>query len=219
MQYLYKANRFGKNSIIIIVIVCYWEFCTGFCNLYKRKWKCVSTTLAGKCSRNCSFSPYSVMISSILYTLKKLRGLVRQRTIPTERPSLVDKVSANRLCDLVVRVPGYRSRGPGFDSRCYQIFWEEVGLEQGPLSLMRIIEELLESTVAALVWKTEINGHGDLLRWPRDILYPLKLALYTLSIQKLLCHTQVLLVMCRFKKCHTQVLLVMCRFKKCCQLI
>jgi hypothetical protein len=29
---------------------------------------------------------------------------------------------------------------------------------------MRIIEELLESTVAALVWKTEINGHGDLLR-------------------------------------------------------
>jgi hypothetical protein len=26
------------------------------------------------------------------------------------------------LCGLVVRVPGYRSRGPGFDSRHYQIF-------------------------------------------------------------------------------------------------
>jgi hypothetical protein len=26
------------------------------------------------------------------------------------------------LCDLVVRVPGYRFRGPGSDSRCYQIF-------------------------------------------------------------------------------------------------
>jgi hypothetical protein len=27
-----------------------------------------------------------------------------------------------RLCDLVVRVPGYRYRGLGFDSRRYQIF-------------------------------------------------------------------------------------------------
>jgi hypothetical protein len=26
------------------------------------------------------------------------------------------------VCGLVVRVPGYRSRGPGFDSRSYQIF-------------------------------------------------------------------------------------------------
>jgi hypothetical protein len=25
-------------------------------------------------------------------------------------------------CGLVVKVPGYRSRGPGFDSRRYQIF-------------------------------------------------------------------------------------------------
>jgi hypothetical protein len=28
----------------------------------------------------------------------------------------------DRLCGLVVRVPGYRSRGHGFDSRRYQIF-------------------------------------------------------------------------------------------------
>jgi hypothetical protein len=50
----------------------------------------------------------------------------------------------DRLCGLIVRVPGYKSRGPGFDSRHYQIFWEVVGLERGPLSLVRIIEELLE---------------------------------------------------------------------------
>jgi hypothetical protein len=50
----------------------------------------------------------------------------------------------DRLCGLVVRVSGYRSRGPGFDSRADQIFWEVRGLERGPLSLVRTIEELLK---------------------------------------------------------------------------
>jgi hypothetical protein len=44
----------------------------------------------------------------------------------------------------MVRVSGYRSRGPEFDSRLYQIFREVGGLERGPLSLVRTIEELLE---------------------------------------------------------------------------
>jgi len=51
------------------------------------------------------------------------------------------------LCGLVVRVSGYRYRGPGFDPRRYQFFWVVVGLERGPLSLVslvRSIEELLE---------------------------------------------------------------------------
>ena len=39
-----------------------------------------------------------------------------------------------------------------------------MGLEGGPLSLVRSIEELLEEKVAALVQKTEINGRGDPLR-------------------------------------------------------
>jgi hypothetical protein len=41
---------------------------------------------------------------------------------------------------LVVRVPGYRSRSPGFDTRLYQIFLVVVRLERGPLSLVRITE-------------------------------------------------------------------------------
>jgi hypothetical protein len=32
----------------------------------------------------------------------------------------------------------------GFDSRLYQIFWEVVGLERGPLSLVSTIEKLLD---------------------------------------------------------------------------
>jgi hypothetical protein len=45
---------------------------------------------------------------------------------------------------LVVRVPGCRSRGPRFDSRLYQIFLEVLGIEQYPLSIVKINEELLE---------------------------------------------------------------------------
>ena len=72
-------------------------------------------------------------------------ALVRERTIPTERPPSVGEVSANFCgCGLVVRVSDYRYRGLGFDSRRYQIFRVVVGLERGPLSLVRSIEELLE---------------------------------------------------------------------------
>jgi hypothetical protein len=54
----------------------------------------------------------------------------------------------DRLCALVVRVPCYRPRCPGFHSRRYQISRVVVGLEQGPLSLMKINEELLEKVAA-----------------------------------------------------------------------
>jgi hypothetical protein len=53
-------------------------------------------------------------------------------------------IEYERPCDLVVRVPGYRSRGPGSDSRRYHIFWKVVGLERGPLSLVSTIGEILE---------------------------------------------------------------------------
>jgi hypothetical protein len=44
----------------------------------------------------------------------------------------------------VARVPGYRLRGSVFDFRYYKGFGEVVGLELGPLSLVRINEELFE---------------------------------------------------------------------------
>jgi hypothetical protein len=54
-------------------------------------------------------------------------------------------LETDRLCCLEIRVPAYRSRGSGFDSRRYQIFREVVGLERGPLSLVSTTEELLET--------------------------------------------------------------------------
>jgi hypothetical protein len=61
-------------------------------------------------------------------------------------------IQKDRLYCLVVRVTGYRSRGPGFDSRRYEGV-HSTGLENRKY------------------------GSGDPLRWPRDILYPQKLAL------------------------------------------
>jgi hypothetical protein len=55
-----------------------------------------------------------------------------------------ETVAEQRLCGLVVTVPGCRPRGPEFDFRHYQIFCVAVGLERGPLSRVRINEELLE---------------------------------------------------------------------------
>jgi hypothetical protein len=67
-----------------------------------------------------------------------------------------------------VRVPGYRSRSLGFDSRRYQIFWEVVGLKWGPLGLVSTIEELLErnnngSGLETGNMATGIHCHGRLV--------------------------------------------------------
>jgi hypothetical protein len=58
--------------------------------------------------------------------------------------------TGDRLCGLVVRVLGYRSRGPGSipgTTRKKKV----VGLERGPLSLVSTTEELLDRKVAAPV--------------------------------------------------------------------
>jgi hypothetical protein len=48
-----------------------------------------------------------------------------------------------RLCGLVVRVPGYSPRGHGFDSR-HQTFRELVGRKLEPLSIVTITEERIQ---------------------------------------------------------------------------
>jgi hypothetical protein len=77
-----------------------------------------------------------------------------------------------RISGLVVRVPGHRSRDPGFGTRRYQISCEVMSLERGPLSLEHVTKELIE-----WVYKIEINGYGFPLRSPRNTLYQQKLTL------------------------------------------
>jgi hypothetical protein len=73
----------------------------------------------------------------------------------------------DRLCGLVLRVPGYISRGPGFDFQRYQIFWKVVDLKRGPFSLVSTIEELLGRNNSGCGLENREYGRGDPLRWPR----------------------------------------------------
>jgi hypothetical protein len=70
----------------------------------------------------------------------------------------------DRLCGVVVKVTGYRSRGFGFNSRRYQIFRELVGLERGALSLVSTIEELLGRSSSGSGLESRECGRGDPLR-------------------------------------------------------
>jgi hypothetical protein len=64
----------------------------------------------------------------------------------------------------------------GFDSRRYQIFWEVVGLERGPLSLVSTIEDLLERKSRAFALESQEYGRRDSWHWPSGTLYSQNLA-------------------------------------------
>jgi hypothetical protein len=57
------------------------------------------------------------------------------------------------------------------------MFWELVGLERGPLSLVSATEKLLERKNSESGLKIREYGRRDPSSWPRGTLYPQKLAL------------------------------------------
>jgi hypothetical protein len=65
----------------------------------------------------------------------------------------------------------------GFDSRHYHMFWEVVGLERGPLSLVNTTEELLERKSSGFGLENREYGRRDSSRWSCGTLYPQKLTL------------------------------------------
>jgi hypothetical protein len=55
----------------------------------------------------------------------------------------------------------------GLDFRRYQIFWEVVGLERGPLNLVSTIKELFGRKSSGSGVEIREYGRRDPSRWPR----------------------------------------------------
>jgi hypothetical protein len=83
------------------------------------------------------------------------------------------------ICYVGESIPPLWSSGQSswFDSRRYQIFWEVVCLEWGPLSFMSTTEELLETKSSGSGIENRECGRKDPSLWLRGTLYPQKLAL------------------------------------------
>jgi hypothetical protein len=69
-----------------------------------------------------------------------------------------------------------------FDSRRYQIFWEVVGLERGPLSLVSTTEEELGRKIWGSGLESREYGRRNLSRWQCGTLYPQKYLVLTSPI-------------------------------------
>jgi hypothetical protein len=107
--------------------------------LQARNWRNVSSVLNESVVTTCAF----VLVCN--YLLQSCTLLLICFVFDSCKTFLLRWThSSDRLCGLVVRVSGYRSRGPGFDSQPYKIFWQVGGQERGPLSLVITNEELLE---------------------------------------------------------------------------
>jgi hypothetical protein len=88
------------------------------------------------------------------------------------------------LCRRPIRPPLWSSdqspwpqiQRSGNDSLRYETFWEVVGLERGPLSLVSTIVELLERKSSGSGLESREYSHSDPSRLPRGTLYLQKLA-------------------------------------------
>jgi hypothetical protein len=79
-----------------------------------------SVILPKRCTKFCLYSSVLVFI----HRISKVSVVVLSKYCPDFglEGLFIIIIIIDRLCGLVVRVPGYRSRCPGFDSRRYQIF-------------------------------------------------------------------------------------------------
>jgi hypothetical protein len=134
-------------------------------------------------------SPYLLFVNSLPFLLVLLVYLT---AVQLQKSTLPFKICFNPLHTEFLRSYIHTFRPPlwsscqsswlqiqrfGFDSRCYQIFWEAVGLEWSPLSLVSTTEELFGRKSSGPGLESKEYGRRDPSCWPRGTLYPQKLAL------------------------------------------
>jgi hypothetical protein len=89
----------------------------------------------------------------------------------------VMKKKVDRLCGLVVRVPGYISKCPGSSPGATRFSHRSSRSGTDPLSLVSTTEELLGRKSSSFGLENREYGHRDPSRRLRDTVYPQKLVL------------------------------------------
>jgi hypothetical protein len=153
----------------------YSRICQHFMK-YECSLPCSQEPSTGRCPEPDESSVHFLPIKILYYFLPSLMPETKFQDITKPKAKLyifyiISFTWPDRLCGLVVRVPGYRSGGSGFDSRALQ---EVVGLERGPLSLVRTTVELFGRNSGGSGLESREYGHRDSSRWPRGTLYPQK---------------------------------------------
>jgi hypothetical protein len=102
-----------------------------------------------------SFWPWNDVVSWIILALES--NFIIVHYFSNERPPLWSSCQSSWL----------QIQRSGFDSRCYQIFWEIVGLKRGPLSLVSTNKALLRRKSSGSGLENREYGRRDPSRWPR----------------------------------------------------
>jgi hypothetical protein len=126
-------------------------------------------TRTGRYTPHTSINPFCLETAGLRINFSASNG--KDLTGRTESRLLLWNVS------ILVGVPGYRSRDPGSIHGATRFFWEVVGLERGPLSLVSTTEEILGRKSSGSGLESRKYSSRDPSRCPRSILYPQKLAL------------------------------------------
>jgi hypothetical protein len=104
---------------------------------------------------------YGIQLHAAEFFYRRWEFFIQSRNVLSFTEAETELWSSGRSSWLQIQ----RSR---FDSRHFQIFWEIVGLELGPLGLVSTIDELLERKSSGSGLQNRDYGRKDPLYWSHD---------------------------------------------------